>query len=149
MSQRQHKSDEENQLRPTNGGNNSKAASTGSLKAAVNSHGAPDAYFDRLIRDNENELIYSSNGNTIFNLATLQQMVLTRLQINIIEKVGPLIERRFNDSHFGGKHPLDVLKNDLAIYGNIYVIAIQPYFGLKRAELISLTIQLKPSATGS
>ena len=124
MSRQQNKSDEENQLRPTNGENNSKAASTGSSKAAVNSHGARDAYFDRLVQGSEKELIYSSNGNTIINLATLQRMVLIRLQINIIERVGPLIDRRFSDSHFGGKHPLDVLKEDLAVYGNIYVVAI-------------------------
>ena len=116
MSRRQDKSDEESQLHPKNDGNRS--------KAAVNSQDSGDAYFDRLVQSSEKELIYRSNDSTILNLATLQRMVLFRLQINIIEKVGLLTQRRFSDSHFGTKHSLDALKDDLAAYGNIYAVAI-------------------------
>jgi hypothetical protein len=73
----------------------------------------PRKVYDRLVKAAKDELIYSSNGNTILNLATLQRMLLFHLQLKIIKEAGPLANLDFSKGN-----PLDALNTPMADYGN-------------------------------
>ncbi len=104
MSQRPFPSDIENQ---------SSRATEGDGRHEVPESDSRDPYFDELVNAARTELLYKDSEHTILNLATLQRMVLFRLQAQIIERAGPLAHRRY-----GYKNPLDDLRRLLADYGN-------------------------------
>ncbi|KAK4229593.1 hypothetical protein QBC38DRAFT_471664 [Podospora fimiseda] len=71
-------------------------------------------YIDNLVLSGLPELLSKDDqGKTVLNLAVLQRMVLFQLEVDIIEKVGPLARRQFN-----GRNPLrdQELKKALADY---------------------------------
>lgn len=64
------------------------------------------------------ELLTSDdNGNTILNIATLQRMMIFQLQVDILDKMTPLVKRRFE-----GKNPLkdESLRKNLTDYGDSF-----------------------------
>jgi hypothetical protein len=118
MSRRSAQFDAENQLNLAPGNNGAGGATPGSSKTPAGSNGdsSRDSYLDRLVNAGAADLLNEdSQKNTILNLATLQRMLLFQLQLKIIEKVGPLVKRRFENGN-----PLEdtELKKALADYGD-------------------------------
>lgn len=109
MSRQSFHPDEENQLRLLAGKGNPQPTSD-----KTDQTGASNPYI-RLVSQTKDEYIYSdSEGNTTLNLATLQRMVLFRLQAKIIEETGQLASSTWDENN----HPLDKLKTHLTEYGN-------------------------------
>lgn len=113
MSPMQKIIDEESQLKPRDSGQKS-TLFNGEASGVDEKSQDERKQYDSLVSGSMKELLYKYEGNTILNLATLQRMVLFRLQERIIEKVGKL--SRFNDPKFDKKHPLDSLNEDLSEY---------------------------------
>jgi hypothetical protein len=75
--------------------------------------GIPRTVYDRLVKAAKDELLYESNGDKIFNLATLQRLLLFHLQLKIVKETGPLVNLNYSNGN-----PLDSLKISMSDYGN-------------------------------
>ncbi len=73
--------------------------------------GTPRSVYDDAVGAASDELIYTSDGSTVLNLATLQRIVLFHQQVKIVKQAGALANRRFAQVN------LDTLSADIAVYG--------------------------------
>ena len=113
MPPKQKITDEESLLMASNSGQGSTSLNGGGSEMGKKIR-EQRARYESLVSGSMKELLYKDGDNSILNFATLQRMILFRLQERIIEKVGKL--DRFSDPAFDEKHPLDSLKEDLAEY---------------------------------
>ncbi|KAI0436542.1 hypothetical protein F4803DRAFT_541892 [Xylaria telfairii] len=101
MLQRPDPRDEESGFGPyTNSAPRNSPARPGN---SVRANPVRDSRIDDLIKAAESDLVTGDSGeNTVLNVATLQRLVIFQLQLKIIKKSGPIVQRRF-----GTSNPLD------------------------------------------
>lgn len=87
-----------------------------SVPSTISPNDSEREIFNRMTQAAAEDLLNrDDDNNTVLNIATLQRMVLFQLQLKIIEKTSPIIQRRF-----GSSNPLDdiALRKALTDYGN-------------------------------
>ncbi|KAI1164597.1 hypothetical protein F5B18DRAFT_238904 [Nemania serpens] len=74
-----------------------------SVPSTISPNDSEREIFNRMTQAAAEDLLNrDDDNNTVLNIATLQRMVLFQLQLKIIEKTSPIIQRRF-----GSSNPLD------------------------------------------